>query len=181
VTEEAEGTTEARATTPDEVREGEPSELGAVTRERDAYLDSLMRLQAEFDNYRRRSQRESTEARTQARSSVLAEFLPVFDNLARALDAAEHHDEGKVLDGVRLTHNQFAGLLGREGVSEICALGVHFDPHLHEAVITVPSEAEEGIVVEVIEKGYSQGERVLRPARVVVSSGPVIGASGEEA
>jgi molecular chaperone GrpE len=156
-----------------------PSPLEAAIVERDAYLDSLMRLQAEFDNYRRRSQKESTEARTRARGSLLTEFLPVFDNLARALDAAEHHEEGKVLEGVRLTHNLFAGLLGREGVSEIPALDAHFDPHLHEAVITVPSEAEEGIVVQVVEKGYTFDDKVLRPARVVVSAGPVA-SSGEE-
>jgi len=158
-----------------------PSPLQTAIVERDAYLDSLMRLQAEFDNYRRRSQKESTEARSRARGSLLTEFLPVFDNLARALDAAEHHEEGKVLEGVRLTHNLFAGLLSKEGVSEIPALDAHFDPHLHEAVITVPSEAEEGVVVQVVEKGYTFDDKVLRPARVVVSAGPVAASSGEEA
>lgn len=146
--------------------------LEIVTAERDRYLDALQRLQAEFDNFRRRSQRESAEARTRARCGVLGEFLPVFDNMARALDAAEHHQEGKVLDGVRLTHSLFADLLRREGVEEIHPLGSAFDPHLHEAIVSLPSEESEGTVVQVVEKGYTAGETVLRPARVAVSAGP---------
>lgn len=145
--------------------------LDVVIAERDGYLDALRRLQAEFDNYRRRSQRESTEVRARARCGLLAEFLPVFDNLARALDAAEHHQEGKVLDGVRLTHSLFADLLRREGVEEIHPLGSTFDPHLHEAIVSLPSDEEEGTVVQVVEKGYAAGETVLRPARVAVSAG----------
>ncbi|MHB0981376.1 MAG: nucleotide exchange factor GrpE [Thermoleophilia bacterium] len=148
--------------------------LEVVTAERDRYLDALQRLQAEFDNYRRRSQRESSEARARARCGVLGEFLAVFDNLARALDAAEHHQEGKVLEGVRLTHSLFADLLRREGVEEIHSLGSAFDPHLHEAIVSLPSEESEGTVVQVVEKGYTAGETVLRPARVAVSAGPPV-------
>jgi molecular chaperone GrpE len=165
-------------------RGGSPA-VEAVAAERDGYLDALMRLQAEFENYRRRSQRELNEARNRARMNLLGEFLPVFDNLARAVDAAEHHEEGKVLEGVRLTHALFAELLRREGVSEIYPLGSHFDPHLHEAIVSLPSEAEEGVVIEVVDKGYTAGDHVLRPARVAVSAGspapesPVSGADKE--
>ncbi|HZK49028.1 MAG TPA: nucleotide exchange factor GrpE [Thermoleophilia bacterium] len=147
------------------------SPLVALAAERDGYLDALMRLQAEFENFRRRSQRELGEARNRARTGVLGEFLPVFDNLSRALDAAEHHEEGKVLEGVRLTHSLFADLLRREGVCEIPSLGVPFDPHLHEAVVSLPSDVEEGVVIQVVAKGYTVGESVLRPARVAVSAG----------
>lgn len=156
----------------------ERTPLEAVTAERDAYLDALRRLQAEFDNYRRRSQRESGEARSRARCGLLSEFLPVFDNLTRALDAAEHHEEGKVLGGVRLTHALFADLLRREGVEEIHPLGSPFDPTLHEAIASLPSEEAEGTVISVAEKGYTAGETVLRPARVAVSAGPGGGSTG---
>lgn len=166
----------------DFAREGvdpEAAVLEVVTADRDRYLDALQRLQAEFDNFRRRSQRESSEARTRARCGVLGEFLSVFDNLARALDAAEHHQEGKVLEGVRLTHSLFADLLRREGVEEIHPLGSAFDPHLHEAIASLPSEESEGTVVQVVEKGYTAGETVLRPARVAVSAGPPVGPAEE--
>ncbi len=165
-------------------RGGSPT-VESVAVERDGYLDALMRLQAEFENFRRRSQRELSEARSRARLNLLGEFLPVLDNLARAVDAAEHHEEGKVLEGVRLTHALFADLLRREGVSEVYPLGSHFDPHLHEAIVSLPSEAEEGVVIEVVDKGYTAGDHVLRPARVAVSAGspdpewPVSGADKE--
>ncbi|MBU2601583.1 MAG: nucleotide exchange factor GrpE [Actinobacteria bacterium] len=154
--------------------------LAEVAAERDSYLDSLMRLQAEFDNYRRRSQRELSEARGRSRASLIGEFLPVFDNLSRALDAAEHHEEGKVLSGVRLTHNVFADLLRKEGVAQVDPIGAPFDPLLHEAVASLPSDEEEGLVIQVIEPGYTVGETVLRPARVAVSAGPAVAPEAEE-
>ncbi|MHB1345390.1 MAG: nucleotide exchange factor GrpE [Thermoleophilia bacterium] len=159
------------ALAPEDVVTSEAALLAEVTAERDGYLDSLRRLQAEFDNFRRRSLRESTEARTRARCSLLGEFLTVFDNLARALDAAEHHQEGKVLEGVRLTHSLFGDLLRREGVEEIHPLGSAFDPNLHEAIVALPSPEAEGTVIQVVEKGYAAGATVLRPARVAVSAG----------
>jgi molecular chaperone GrpE len=103
---------------------------------------------------------------------LLAEFLPVLDNLERALSAAEHHEEGKVLEGVRLTHSMFADLLRKEGVTEVDPLGAAFDPHMHEALMSQPSDSEEGTVTAVFERGYVFGDRVLRPAKVVVSAGP---------
>ncbi len=154
--------------------------LADIAAERDGYLDSLMRLQAEFDNYRRRSQRELNEARGRSRASLIGEFLPVFDNLTRALDAAEHHEEGKVLSGVRLTHNVFADLLRKEGVTELDPIGAPFDPLLHEAIASIPSDEEEGVVIQVLERGYAVGDTVLRPARVAVSAGPGAAPEAEE-
>jgi len=142
-----------------------------VAAERDTYFDSLLRLKAEFDNYRKRTQRELLEADVRMRSSVLAEFLPVLDNLERALSAAEHHEEGKVLAGVRSTLNLFTDLLRREGVQQVDPLDAPFDPQLHEAMLAQPSDKEEGIVTSVFERGYVMGDRVLRPAKVAVSSG----------
>lgn len=155
---------------PDALAEDE--RLAALAAERDEYLDGLQRLKADFENYRRRSRREMDEAEARARGRLLVVFLPVLDNLSRALDAAEHHEEGKVLEGVRLTHGQFLGLLASEGVTEVCPLGDAFDPQVHEAMMTQPSDQPEGTVVGVLERGYVMGDRVLRPARVAVSSGP---------
>jgi molecular chaperone GrpE len=143
----------------------------ALLVERDQLADSLLRLRAEFDNYRRRSVRELTEARTCAQGDLLAELLPVLDNLERALDAAEHHEEGKVLQGVRMTRDLFVGLLTRAGVEEVPGVGTAFDPEVHDAIVHQPSDEEEGVVTAVLERGYKQGQQVLRPARVVVSAG----------
>jgi len=144
----------------------------AVVRERDALADGLLRLRAEFENFRKRAARELVDARQRAQGELLGDLLPVLDNLERALDAAEHHDESKVLGGVRMTRDMFVDLLGRAGVEEIEGVGAHFDPQIHDAMMLQPSEQDEGVVTAVLERGYRQGERVLRPARVAVSSGP---------
>lgn len=143
-----------------------------LTRERDTLADSLLRLRAEFDNYRRRAARELIEARERSQAELLNDMLPVLDNLDRALDAAEHHDEGKVLGGVRMTRDLFADLLRRVGVEEIDGEDTPFDPQVHDAILMQPSDKADGTVIAVLERGYRQGERVLRPARVIVSSGP---------
>jgi molecular chaperone GrpE len=87
------------------------------------------------------------------------------------LAAAEEHEEAKLEEGVRLVHRELATALEREGLAEIETSG-RFDPHVHEALLSQPSEAEEGSVLEVVQKGYRLGDRVLRPARVVVAAGP---------
>jgi molecular chaperone GrpE len=148
------------------------NELEALRLEREGLVDSLLRLRADFENFRKRVSRDLIEARERAQGQLLHELLPVLDNLERALDAAEHHDEGKVLGGVRLTRDMFIDLLRRTGVEEIETVGARFDPHVHEAVVMQPSDQAEGTVTAVLERGYRQGDRVLRPARVVVSSGP---------
>ena len=148
------------------------AERDALAKERDTAADTLLRLRAEFENFRRRTSREVVDAGVRAQGELLGDLLPVLDNLDRALDAAEHHEEGKVLDGVRLTRNMFAGLLARVGVEEIGEVGTIFDPNLHEAVLVRASEQPEGSVAAVLQRGYRQGERILRAARVVVSSGP---------
>jgi molecular chaperone GrpE len=133
--------------------------LVALGKERDEYLDALQRLKAEFDNYRKRVARDQQE---------LAE---------RTLEAAAEHEEGKLEDGVRLVHRSLADALAKEGLAEI-ETGGTFDPHTQEALLSQPSDAEEGSVIQVLQKGYSLGDRVLRPARVVISSGPAPGTDG---
>ena len=102
---------------------------------------------------------------------MLGEFLPILDNLDRALNAAEHHEEGKVLQGVRMTHTLFEDLMRREGVTAIDPVGEAFDPAVHEAMVFAPSDQPEGVVTATLERGYVMGDRLLRPARVAVSSG----------
>jgi molecular chaperone GrpE len=147
----------------------EVDELGALQAERDELFDRLQRLAAEFDNFRKRAAREQGEVITRANERLVKELLPVLDDLGRALDAAEEHQEAQLEEGVRLVHRSLASLLEREGLAEIETDG-KFDPHVHEALLTQPSELEEGSVLEVIQKGYRLGDRVLRPARVVVSA-----------
>ena len=108
---------------------------------------------------------------TLANERLLGELLPILDDLERALAAAEEHQEAQLEEGVRLVHRSLAGLLERHGVTTIEADG-KFDPHVHEALLSQPSEAEEGSVIDVVQKGYKLGDRVVRPARVVVAAPP---------
>jgi len=145
-------------------------ELAAVVRERDEYLDALQRLKAEFDNYRKRVARDQQELAARAHERLVRELIPVLDDLERALEAASLHEEAKLEDGVRLVHRGLADLLVREGLVEVPTDGA-FDPHSQEALLAQPSEADEGTVIQVLQKGYRLGDRVLRPARVVISQG----------
>jgi molecular chaperone GrpE len=138
--------------------------------------DRLLRLAADFDNYKKRAAREREEYVTLANARLLAELLPVLDDLERALAAAEQHEEAQLEEGVRLVHRSLAALLERHGVTPIDVAG-KFDPHVHEALLSQPSEAEEGSVIDVVQKGYTLGDRVVRPARVVVAA-PQNGSDG---
>jgi molecular chaperone GrpE len=145
------------------------ADVDELTRERDEYLDSLQRLKAEFDNYRKRTEREQSERAANSAAGLVKELLPVLDDLERALEAATEHEEAKLEEGVRLVHRALLGILHREGVAEIETEGA-FDPHVHEALLAQPADgAEPGSVVQVLQKGYRLGDRVLRPARVVVA------------
>ena len=131
--------------------------------------ESYLRLAADFDNYRKRVAREQVEWTSRANERLLNELLPVLDDLERALEAAAEHEEAKLEEGVRLVHRSLLGLVERHGLSEIEAEGA-FDPHVHEALLAQPGEgAEEGSVLQVLQKGYRLGDKVLRPARVIVA------------
>ena len=145
--------------------------LAQTARERDEYLDALQRLKAEFDNYRKRVAREEAALAARASERLMAGLVPVLDDLERALEAATQHEEAKLEEGVALVHRSLAGLLAREGLAEVPTDG-RFDPHSQEALLAQPSETEEGMVIQVLQKGYLLGDRVLRPARVVISAGP---------
>jgi molecular chaperone GrpE len=134
--------------------------------------DRLLRLAADFENYKKRAARERQEYVQLANERLIAELIPILDDLERALAAAEQHQEAQLEEGVSLVHRSLAALLERHGVRPIETEG-KFDPHVHEALLTQPSEAEEGSVIDVAQKGYKLGERVVRPARVVVAAPPV--------
>ena len=157
-------------------REVSPAELARLQQERDDYLDRLQRLKAEFDNYRKRTARDQELLVERAHERLVKELLPVLDDLERALGAAEEHEEAKLEEGVRLVHRALRNTLAKEGLVEIETDG-RFDPHVHEALLSQPSDADEGTVIDVVQKGYRLGDRVLRPARVVVA-GPKEDAPG---
>ena len=145
--------------------------LAEVERERDEYLNDLKRVAADFENYRKRVARDQEGLVARAHERLVKELLPVLDDLERALEAAAQHEEAKLEEGVRLVHRELVEALAREGLVEVETDG-QFDPHVHEALVSQPSEEEEdGSVIEVLQKGYRLGDRVLRPARVVVSQG----------
>jgi molecular chaperone GrpE len=153
----------------DEHEVEQPDESGE---ERLAALeDQLKRVAADFDNYRKRAVRERAELTTLANERLVKELIPILDDLERALIAAAEHEEATLEEGVRLVHRSLAHLLEREGLKEIATEG-QFDPHVHEALLSQPSEHEEGAVIDVVQKGYKLGERVLRPARVVIAAAP---------
>jgi molecular chaperone GrpE len=145
--------------------EEEPAEETPPAVHDDAYL----RLAADFDNYRKRVARDQAELFSRANERLLNELLPVLDDLERALEAASQHEEAKLEEGVELVHRSLSGLLARHGLTEIETEGA-FDPHVHEALLAQPADgAEEGSVLQVLQKGYRLGDRVLRPARVIVA------------
>jgi molecular chaperone GrpE len=155
--------TEQPADAPEQV-----DELVEATRQRDEYLDALQRSQAEFANYRKRVARDQAALVARAAEHLVKELLPVLDDLERALVAANDHEEAKLEEGVRLVYRSLADALAKEGLQEIETDGA-FDPHTQEALLSQPSNEEEGTVIQVLQKGYRLGDRVLRPARVAVA------------
>jgi molecular chaperone GrpE len=140
--------------------------LATLEAEREAAIDGWKRTQADLENFRKRAAREREDVVRHANERLVKELLPVLDDLERALAAGEEH---AIEEGVVLVHRSLASLLERHGVKEIETAGA-FDPHVHEALLSQPSEAEEGSVIDVVQKGYTLGDRVVRPARVVVAA-----------
>jgi molecular chaperone GrpE len=150
------------------VAEGEQAlaeELVATRRERDQYLDALQRLKAEFENSRKRWERERVRILETASERLVVELLPVLDNLDRALEA-----EGDIHEGVRAIRDQLVAVLGKEGLLPLASDGQPFDPNVHEAVMGQPSEEhEEGTILQTFQRGYALNGKPIRPAKVVVA------------
>lgn len=131
--------------------------------------ERLLRTAAEFENFKRRASKEKDDARKFSIESLLKDFLPVSDNLERALDHAEQHDPKQVIDGVRLVQKMFEQALGKHGLTAFSALGKQFDPSLHEALMNAESDQPPGTVVQEMARGYKLHDRLVRPAAVVVA------------
>jgi molecular chaperone GrpE len=140
-------------------------ELEETRRERDEYVDALRRLKAEFENSRKRQERERSRLLETASEKLVVELLPVLDNLDRALEA-----EGNIREGVRATREQLADALGKEGLLPVASDGQPFDPNVHEAVMGQPSEEhEEGTILQTFQRGYLLNGKPIRAAKVVVA------------
>ena len=140
-------------------------ELEATRRERDEYLDALRRLKAEFENSRKRQERERVRILSMASERLVQELLPVLDNLDRALEAG-----GDIREGVNATRDQLAEVLANEGLLPVASDGQPFDPNVHDAVMGQPSEEhEEGTIIQTFQRGYVLNGKPIRPAKVVVA------------
>jgi len=135
------------------------------------YQDKYIRLAAEFENYKRRAQRDQSDAIRYANESLLKNLLSTLDNLERAIQCGKDAGaSGSLLEGVELTHKQFLEIVGKLGVRQVSSTGNPFDPNMHQAVAQVESEtAEPNTVVEEFQKGYFLHDRILRPAMVTVA------------
>jgi molecular chaperone GrpE len=143
--------------------------LARVERERAEYLELAQRMQADFENYRKRAAKEAAQAGERAKAGLVRELLPVVDNLERALASAPEGDP--LLDGVKLVHGELVAVLERSGVQGFDPSGETFDPTEHEALSTRSAEGtDSGVVLDVVEKGYRLNGAILRPARVIVSA-----------
>ena len=139
----------------------------AAEPEPEDYLALAQRIQADFENYRKRAAREAAQAGERAKSGLVRELLPIVDNLERALASAEDGEQ-HLAEGVKLVHSELIAVLERNGVEQFNPAGDRFDPAEHEA-LSVRDDGEPGLVLDVVEKGYRANGTVLRPARVVVS------------
>jgi len=146
-------------------------QLADALAERDANYDRLLRSQAEFDNYRKRVQREVDDERKFAPLPIVRDVLPSLDNLRRAADVARSANEpSNLVLGIDLVLQQIEQVLARYGVTPIPAVGETFDPHLHEAVTQMPSAEHPPLtVLQELERGYKLHDRVVRPGKVIVS------------
>jgi molecular chaperone GrpE len=149
---------------------GQADPLAELTAEKNALQDRLLRLAAEFDNYRKRIDRDRRDQADAAVASAVEDLLPIVDSLERALEAASGEDADSYRQGVELIHRQMLDLLRRRGVTPIESVGADFDPQLHQAVAhEVSPEHREGEVMEEFRRGYKLGDRLLRPAMVKVA------------
>jgi molecular chaperone GrpE len=147
--------------------------LRELQREKEVLQDRLLRTAAEFDNYRKRMDRERKDLSDYATSEMLLELLPIVDNFERALQAPAGAEPDAFRKGIELIHKQMLDLLRKRGVTPIEALGAEFDPNFHQAVIQEASEQHrEGEVMQELQRGYMLNERLLRPAMVKVAKRP---------
>ncbi len=161
-------------TTPDTETLSVEQQLAVAQQEQQECFDALLRAQADFLNYKRRTQQERAEAQAAAQQELLETLLPVLDDLGRALEATpDELAQQPWVQGIHLVARQLKTTLEHLGVQPIGAPGEAFDPRRHEAVMTERRvDLPEGTVVQVTRPGYALGERVMRPAQVIVAAAP---------
>lgn len=168
----AEGGAPAEAAPPDKTAELE-AKLAAAEKEKKDNWDRYLRAAADLENLRKRQKREAEDAKFEAKGKVLKEMLPVVDNLERAIEHAVAANTGEeknpIVEGVQLVLRQFTTAFERLDVTGIEAMGQPFDPNLHEAISQQESDQPPGTIVQVLQRGYKSGDRLLRPALVVVA------------
>ena len=160
---------EKAALEPEEETSCGPGNLNEAQQQIDELNERVVRLTADYDNYRKRAQRDKIEARQFANQGILEKLLPVLDNFEMAIIAVKDADPS-VRDGVQMIYDQLLSVLKAEGVEPVDAVGKQFDPNLHEAISQEESdEVEEGEVISQIQRGFILNDRLVRPARVVVA------------
>ena len=160
---------EKAALEPEEETSCGPGNLNEAQQQIDELNERVVRLTADYDNYRKRAQRDKIEARQFANQGILEKLLPVLDNFEMAIIAVKDADPS-VRDGVQMIYDQLLSVLKAEGVESVDAVGKQFDPNLHEAISQEESdEVEEGEVISQIQRGFILNNRLVRPARVVVA------------
>jgi molecular chaperone GrpE len=160
---------EAPAAPVDPVAELE-AKLAAAEKEKKDNYDRFLRSAADLENMRKRQKRELEDAKFETKNKILKEMLPVVDNLERAIEhAGAGGEKNPILEGVQLVLRQFTAAFERLEVHVVDAMGQPFDPNLHEAISQLESDQPPGTVVQVLQRGYRTGERLLRPALVVVA------------
>ena len=166
---EAEAAKQPEGKKPEDAKQQEASEFEKAQQALAQEHDSYLRLAAEYDNYRKRSQKEKDNLYTEIRSETVEKFLPVYDNLERAL--AQETQDTAFKKGVEMTMNQLVSVMEKLGVESFGAAGDHFDPQLHNAVMHIEDESlGENVIAEVFQKGFKVGEKVVRFAMVKVAN-----------
>lgn len=159
---------EASEETAEESSEDLTAKIEKYRLEAQEYKDKYLRLAAEYDNYRKRQARIFDEMVSAAQDGLLHQILSILDNFERAMESTKGDvDKKTVIEGIELIYKQLQDMLEAENITEICPVGECFDPNVHEAVSVIPCDEDEK-VVEVIQKGYRRGDRLVRPARVIV-------------
>lgn len=167
----------AEAATPaPEAGAAEPAAVDPIREERDRLKDQLLRTAADYDNFRKRTRKDLEESERRGREEAVRELLPVFDNLERAMSAASTaKDVDSIVEGVRMVMRLFEDHIGRLGVTRVATVGQRFDPTVHEAIQQKETdEVPPGTVLTEVIPGYRLGDRLVRPAMVVVARKPAI-------
>ncbi len=148
----------------------EQSELDTLQKEKDEIYQRMLRVQAEFNNFKKRTLKERDAERKYKSQDLIQELLPALDNFERALQVEKTEATSSLIDGITMVYNQLKDALFSQGVEEIATVGEEFDPNLHHAVMQVEDEEKaSNVIVEELQKGYKLKDRVIRPAMVKVN------------